>query len=173
MEKILVSACLLGSKVRYNGSDFQFESNVLEEWGSQGRIVPFCPEICGGLTIPRPSAEIQGQGGEAVLDGEGHVINIKGHDVTAAFIEGAMKALEAARENKVKLSILKENSPSCGSSTIYDGTFTGTLKSGHGVTAALFERNGIRVFSEKEIQAAAEYLEQIERSCSKSFKSFA
>lgn len=162
MLKILVSACLLGDRVRYNGSDVPCESNLLDLWKSEERIIPFCPEVAGGFPVPRPATEIVGRDGFAVLDGNGQVLDVKDHDVTACFIDGAARALEAARRNGVKLAILKEGSPSCGSTYIYDGTFSSIRKAGQGVTAALLERNGIRVFSEEEIEEAADYIAEIE-----------
>ena len=160
--KILVSACLLGDKVRYNGSDASCECNLLDQWKSEGRIIPFCPEVAGGFPVPRPAAEIMGRDGLAVIDGDGRVFDRRGHDVTGCFIDGATKALEAAQKNGVKLAVLKEGSPSCGSTYIYDGDFSGVRKDGQGVTTALLERNGVRVFNEKEIEAAARYLAQME-----------
>lgn len=162
--KILVSACLLGEKVRYDGSDASCQYDLLDQWKAEGRIVPFCPEIAGGFPVPRPAAEIMGQDGLAVIAGNGRVFDIKGQDVTGFFIEGATKALNSARKNRVKLAVLKDGSPSCGSAYIYDGSFSGIRKDGQGVTTALLERNGIRVFSEKEIEAAARYLAQLEGS---------
>jgi uncharacterized protein YbbK (DUF523 family) len=93
--KNLVSACLLGDKVRYNGSDASCECNLLEQWKAEGRIIPFCPEVAGGLPVPQPAAEIMGRDGLAVIDGGGRVFDRSGHDVTACFIDGATKALEA------------------------------------------------------------------------------
>lgn len=162
MMKILVSACLLGNKVRYNASNVECNNSILHAWLSEGRVVPFCPEVAGGFPVPRPAAEIMGNGGRAVLEGTARVIEISGEDVTAGFLSGAMKALEAAREHGVKLAILKEGSPSCGISIIYDGTFSDSVRAGQGVTAALLELNAIRVFSEEDIDAAAIYLEEIE-----------
>jgi len=160
---ILVSACLLGEKVRYTGADSLSAHPVLRRWLDEGRVVPFCPELAGGLGVPRPPAEIQGGGGAAVLDGQARVVTRGGADVTDAFVRGATLAAQAARARDVRLAILKEGSPSCGSSRIADGSFSGTKVPGHGVTAALLERDGVRVFSEHEIDAAAAYLLQIER----------
>ncbi len=159
--KILVSACLLGNKVRYDANDVPTDSKLLEKWQSENRLIAFCPEIAGGLSVPRLPAEIQGENGNAVLDGTAKVFDNKGNDVSANFINGAKKALETAQNNNVKVAILKEKSPSCGSSFIYDGTFLSVRKIGQGVTTALLERNGIRVFSDLEIEKAAEFLEII------------
>jgi uncharacterized protein YbbK (DUF523 family) len=162
-EKILVSACLVGNKVRYNAADVPCENDWLEQWKAEDRLVAFCPEVAGGLPVPRPPAEMKGSGGAAVLEGGGQVLDNAGRDVTEYFVEGAKKALETAQRNEIKVAILKENSPSCGSSFIYDGTFSGIRLEGQGVTTALLQQHGIRVFSEHEIAAAAVYLAELER----------
>lgn len=159
--KILVSACLLGQAVRYDGGACTADSGILREWVDQGLAVPFCPEVAGGLPVPRPPAEIRGSGGESVLDGSGRVVTRAGADVTLAFLRGARRALEAARAAAVRLAILKEASPSCGSHIIHDGSFSGECIPGQGVTAAMLRRHGIAVFSEQEIAAARELLERL------------
>ena len=159
--KILVSACLLGNKVRYDANDVPTESDLLDEWQSEGRLIAFCPEVAGGLSVPRLPAEIQSEDGNAVLDGTAKVFDNQGNDVSEHFINGAKKALETANNNNVKIAILKEKSPSCGSSFIYDGTFSSVRKIGQGVTTALLKRNGIKVFSDLEIEKAAKYLENL------------
>ena len=163
MKKILVSACLLGERVRYNGVFKSFESHVLESWNRRGWVVAICPEVVGGLSVPRPRSEISRDDGIQVLNGHKKVININGQDVTKYFLDGAQKALELALFHKVKLAVLKEGSPSCGSGYIYDGSFSGLKKPGKGVTAALLEENDIRVFSEREIPEAEEYLNKKRR----------
>jgi uncharacterized protein YbbK (DUF523 family) len=163
MIRILVSACLLGEEVRYNGRNATSTSPIVTKWLSEGRIVSFCPEVAGGLGVPRPPAEIQGIDGDSVLQGAGRVVTESGAEVTDAFLRGAQLALEAARAQNVRLAVLKDGSPSCGSGFVYDGTFSGQRRAGHGVTAALLERNAIRVFSERQLAEAAEYLEQLER----------
>jgi uncharacterized protein YbbK (DUF523 family) len=165
MIRILISACLLGDKVRYNGRDAASDSMILRAWLAEGRVVRFCPEVAGGLGVPRPPAEIVGgAGGGAVLDGAARLMTEGGADVTPAFLAGAQSALEAARANGVRLAVLKEGSPSCGVRRVNDGTFSGRKIDGRGVTAALLARHGIRVFSDEEIDAAAAYLRGIERS---------
>lgn len=159
--KILVSACLLGNKVRYDANDVPTESNLLDKWKDEGRLISFCPEVAGGLSVPRLPAEIIGTDGNAVLDGTAKVVDNQGKNVSKFFINGAIKALEAARSSSVKVAILKSKSPSCGSSFIYDGTFSSVQKVGQGVTTALFERNGIKVFSDLEIESAAEFLKNL------------
>ncbi|GAA4103740.1 DUF523 domain-containing protein [Actinomadura miaoliensis] len=166
MEKILVSACLLGSRVRYDGGAKRVDDRLLERWREEGRLVSFCPEVSGGLPVPRPPAEIVGSGpsadGTAVLDGTAQVVTDAGTDVTESFVRGARLALEAARRSGARLAILKEGSPSCAGHRIYDGTFSGTTTPGVGVTTALLERAGVRVFNEDELQSAAAYLEELE-----------
>ncbi|MEU6038028.1 DUF523 domain-containing protein [Actinomadura sp. NPDC047616] len=166
MEKILVSACLLGSRVRYDGGAKRVDDRLLERWRDEGRLVSFCPEVSGGLPVPRPPAEIVGSGpsadGTAVLDGTAQVVTDAGTDVTESFVRGARLALEAARRSRARLAILKEGSPSCAGHRIYDGTFSGTTTPGVGVTTALLERAGVRVFNEDELPSAAAYLEELE-----------
>lgn len=146
---ILVSACLLGVKVKYNGeSNF---NELLHKYEPYGHFLPCCPEVMGGLSVPRLPAEIKGGTGAEVSEGKAAVVNCDGENISAMFLSGARKALSLARENKVSAAILKENSPSCGSHSIYDGSFSKTKITGQGVTAALLRRNGIKVYSEKEL----------------------
>ena len=180
VERILVSACLLGVPVRYDGRAKDNDSGLLAQWRAEGRLVSFCPEVSGGLPVPRPPAEILLYGpssalaapaqivpglsrGEAVLDGTARVVTAEGADVTEYFLRGAALALKAASHNAVRLAILKEGSPSCGSHRVYDGSFAGTSVAGFGVTTALLTRNGIRVFSEDELDLAGAYLCSLEQ----------
>lgn len=156
MEQILVSACLLGSPVRYDGRAKRRDDATLTRWQAEGRLIPVCPEVAGGLPVPRPPAEITVIGRSTVIRTD------TGADVTAAYVRGAEHALEVAQRAGVRIALLKESSPSCGRHRIYDGTFSGTAVSGMGVTTALLERHGIRVFSEDEIPAARHYLERLE-----------
>ena len=105
----------------------------------------------GGLDTPRPPAEIVGGSGADVIRGTCSVCSKVGADVTTEFLRGAEKALSLAKEHRVQYAVLKESSPSCGSHTIYDGTFSGVKRAGEGVTAALLRAHGITVYSEKEI----------------------
>jgi uncharacterized protein YbbK (DUF523 family) len=158
MQKILVSACLLGEKVRHDGLVVPVSKMMIDILRSTAVMIPFCPEVAGGLPVPRSPAEISGKDGFDVLDGKAIIKNKSGDDVTLFYLNGAAKALETAIKNNIQVAILKEKSPSCGNSLIYDGTFTKTLKSGKGVTAALFERNGIHVFNQKEIEKAVKFI---------------
>jgi uncharacterized protein YbbK (DUF523 family) len=163
MERILVSACLLGRPVRYDGTGRRSDDALFQQWRREGRLVPVCPEVTGGLPVPRPPAEISGGRGADVLDGRARVLTRDGEDVTRHFVAGARHALDQARACGAKIAILKENSPSCGSLGVYDGTFSGTRISGEGVTTALLERHGIEVFAEDAIEAAAARLAELER----------
>jgi uncharacterized protein YbbK (DUF523 family) len=163
VEKILVSACLLGAKVRYHGGDAACDHPVLRRWAREGRLVTVCPEQDGGLPTPRPPAEIVGAGGGGAVVARAAVVRTAaGVDVTEAYRRGAERALAVAREQGIRVAILKEGSPSCGSSTIYDGAFSGTRVAGAGVTAALLRANGIRVFNEQELDAADACIRNLE-----------
>ena len=163
MESVLVSACLLGEAVRYNGGDKRCDHEVLARWLREGRVVAICPEVSGGLAIPRPPAEIaHPSGGAGVLAGTAQVFANDGRDVTAAFIKGAEVALARARARGIRIAVLKEGSPSCGSSYTYDGTFTGTRVLSPGVTTALLQRTGVQVFSEAQLIEADQVLLRLE-----------
>lgn len=148
---ILVSACLAGEAVRYDGRHCLQES--IAKLVAQGKAVMVCPEVMGGLPTPREPAEIVGGTGEDVLDGRAKVIDRTGKDVTAMYLQGAYAALELARKWSATRIVLKENSPSCGSSAIYDGSFSGQKVPGLGVTAALLRREGFDVVSEEALAA--------------------
>jgi uncharacterized protein YbbK (DUF523 family) len=155
VERILVSACLLGSRVRYDGGAKRLDDELVARWRTEGRMVAICPEVAGGLPVPRPPAEIVGGDGAAVLDGTARILTGSGQDVTRHFVRGAHRALEVARETGARVALLKETSPSCGCRQIYDGRFAGTRVPGQGVTAALLRRAGVRVYDEGRIRAAA------------------
>ena len=158
MSKILISACLLGEKVRYDGKDCLQTHPRLQECLQTGKIVLICPEMAGGLPTPRPPSEIQPNGtAEAVLNFQSKVLTKNGDDVSNEYRKGAHKALELAKQNNVVVAILKARSPSCGSKQVYDGTHSKKLVDGMGVTAQLLERNGIKVFDETEIDAAIDF----------------
>ncbi|MCB9494545.1 MAG: DUF523 domain-containing protein [Desulfobacteraceae bacterium] len=158
MAKILISSCLLGFKVRYNGSDMPVSDKNFEKLCSENQIIPFCPEVSAGLEIPRLPAEIQGGDGTDVLSGDARVLCNNGFDVTDSFLAGAKKALEICIRESIFFAVLTESSPSCGSKLIYDGSFSGIKKNGKGVTAALLENYGIKVFSQNEIPEIFEFL---------------
>ena len=152
--KILVSACLMGSPVRYDGAARTLTDRALQNWQAQGRLVPICPEMAGGLGVPRPAAEIpHGRSGEDVWAGTARVLTAAGVDVTGPYLAGAKAALALAQANRCGFALLADDSPSCGSRTIHDGRFAGQTHAGVGVTTALLRANGLAVFSEGEIDA--------------------
>jgi len=163
MEAILVSACLLGERVRYDGGDKRCEHPILQRWVREGRVVAVCPEVAGGLSTPRAPAEIEaGAGGTAVLRGTARVIDSSGKDVSAQFKAGAEAAVELVRSRHIRMAILKENSPSCGSSFSYDGTFSGRKVAFPGVSTARLLEAGLHVFSEDQLEQADALLKQLE-----------
>ncbi|MDQ0422677.1 uncharacterized protein YbbK (DUF523 family) [Peteryoungia aggregata LMG 23059] len=150
--KILISACLLGRPVRYDGKGKPLHDPLIERWKAEGLLVGYCPEQAGGLPTPRPPAEIEGgMNGEDVLAGRARVLEVTGGDVTAEFVEGGKKAVAFANEQNCRFALLIDCSPSCGSGFIYDGSFSGTRHPGFGVTAALMRAAGISVFSDRQI----------------------
>lgn len=146
LEKILISSCFLGNKVRYDGKDNLLTESAIQTWQREQRLVVICPELAGGLPIPRAPAEIQHH-----KHGQIKVVTNTGHDVTTAFEAGANEALRMCKLHGVRYALLKESSPSCGSSTIYDGSFSREKVAGQGVTTSLLQANGIKVYSEKNI----------------------
>lgn len=136
MENILVSSCLLGYNTKYNGKSNYNEK--IEELKSKYNLILVCPEVVGGLSIPRLPSEIK----------DNRVININNEDVTINYNKGANIALLLVKKYNIKKAVLKEKSPSCGSNTIYDGSFSGTKINGMGVTARLLKEYGVEIFSE-------------------------
>lgn len=161
MHKILVSRCLLGHRVRYDGGAHG-PYDLLQQWLDEGRVVALCPEVAGGLPTPRPPAEIAGGQGAQVLDGRLPVLTIDGADVTSAFVAGAQQALALVHEHGIRLALLKARSPSCGNLENYDGSFSGVRVAGEGVTAALLRRAGVQVFNEQQLDEARQALQVLE-----------
>ena len=155
--KVLVSRCLLGHRVRYDGGA-SGPYALLAQWQAEGRVIALCPEVAGGLPTPRAAAEIPGGQGVEVLAGKAAVITTEGEDVTEAFVSGARQALALVERHGIRIAILKANSPSCGNRLTYDGSFSGVKVEGQGVTAALLTRAGVQVFSELELEEAAKAL---------------
>ncbi len=151
--KILISACLLGEKVRYDGADALLDHPLIVKWQAENRLVPICPEVAGGLPIPRAPSEIINHGTTI------QVINSQDLDVTHYFIEGAQAALKLAKKHQCIAAILTENSPSCGSQMIYDGSFSGTKKPGMGANSALLRQHGIMVFNQYQLTQLARKLQ--------------
>lgn len=144
---ILVSACLLGLPTAYDGRGHPVAELV--RLAALGRVVPVCPEVAGGLPVPRPPAEIVGGSGGDVLDSRARVLTASGEDVTEAYIRGAEVAQALVRRYGIGLAVMKARSPSCSPSGIYDGTHSRRLVPGEGVTVALLRREGVRVISEE------------------------
>ena len=138
--RLLVSACLLGVNCRYDGGGKAIPA--LEALMELAELIPVCPEILGGLPTPRTPSERR----------DGRVVAKDGRDVTDAFQRGAGEALKLAELFGAKLALLKERSPSCGSGQIYDGSFSGGLTPGDGVTAELLKEGGVAVYGESRIQ---------------------
>ncbi len=136
---ILVSRCLLGEKCRYDGKDSK--SQRVEKALRGKEYVAVCPEVAGGLTTPRLPVEIEGE----------HLIRIDGKDVTAEYAAGVQACLNLVDENKIAKAILKSRSPACGCGQIYDGTFSGRLKSGDGVFTRALKSRGIACRTEEDI----------------------
>jgi uncharacterized protein YbbK (DUF523 family) len=143
---IAVSACLMGIPCRYNG--LSVHCPQLKKCLGNLAVLPFCPEVMGGLTIPRFPAEILHGDGKAVLNRQAYVYDAQGNDVTGIFIKGAESTVKWLKSHNVKAAVLKEKSPSCGVYWIYDGTFTGKLREGCGVTTAMIKQHPIHIFTE-------------------------
>ncbi|MEF2966242.1 DUF523 domain-containing protein [Paenibacillus sp. M1] len=145
---IIVSSCLAGMKVRYNGTDCPDE--IVKRLIDEKKAIPVCPELLGGFGTPREPAEIFGGTGEDVLDGRARVMSKSGEDVSGMYVKGAYETLRVVKESGATAIVLKEFSPSCGSSRIYDGSFGNRKIAGNGVTAALLKREGFAVLSEND-----------------------
>lgn len=148
MKKILVSACLIGTNCKYDGKNNACEAVI--KLKNKYELIPVCPETLGGLPTPRIPCEIA----------SGKVINRIGVDVTKFFAKGAKDALLIAKENNIQYAILKERSPSCGVSNVYDGSFSKTLVPGMGVFAKMLVRYGVKVYSENEIDKLLKDIEE-------------
>jgi uncharacterized protein YbbK (DUF523 family) len=145
-----VSACLLGIRCTWSGGD-KYKNDRAIELSKVETLIPVCPEQLGGLSTPRAPQEIQGGTGDDVLNGKCKVTNRDGKDVTREFIKGAEETLKIALQLKIKEFIAKSGSPSCGCGQIYDGSFSGRLIGGDGVTTALLKRNGLRIIPEEDL----------------------
>jgi uncharacterized protein YbbK (DUF523 family) len=159
--KLLVSSCLLGEDVRYDGANssvafnpnFSFSiKELFMDILCDNEVYSFCPEVAGGLGIPRVPAEIVKNDKPFIVKDE------KGVDVTINFLVGAKKALDICLEENIKVALLKANSPSCGNMNTYDGTFTKNIIEGQGLTARLLSENGITVFNENQLKDLAKFI---------------
>lgn len=140
MKPVLISACLMGLKCRYDGKSADFPSS--DRLREHFNLIPFCPEVASGLSIPRQPMELKDEG----------VIDAKGNDYTEYFQRGAQMILTLAQEKHCSVAILKEYSPSCGVNRIYDGTHSAIKINGSGLAARMLQENGIKVYSDLEIE---------------------
>ena len=145
MEKLLISACLLGENVKYNGKNNKIDTSEIAKYFE---FVPICPEVMGGLLIPRVPSERKND----------KVINHLGNDVTNNYELGKNIAINIAKNNHIKYALLKSKSPSCGNDLIYDGTFSHTLINKSGVTAEALKKIGVIVFNENQIDDLLHFL---------------
>jgi uncharacterized protein YbbK (DUF523 family) len=167
VERILVSACLLGRPVRYDGRSKAVGDPRLARWRDEGRLVLACPEMLGGLPTPRPAAEIEpGATAADVLAGRAAVRTAAGDDVTRAFLAGACATLQLALENGCHLALLQERSPSCGSLERHDGRFDGSTIADDGVTTALLRDRGVEVYGTDRLDDLADHLAALEPAVS-------
>ncbi|MGB0990017.1 MULTISPECIES: DUF523 domain-containing protein [Arcobacteraceae] len=159
--KLLVSSCLLGEDVRYDGGNSSVAFNPKFSFSSKelfmdilcdNEVYSLCPEVKGGLSTPRDPAEITS------VEKPFKVETINKEDVTINFLLGAKKALELCQEEGIKVALLKSKSPSCGNTKIYDGTFTGNLVENQGLTARLLSENGITVFNETQLKELQQFI---------------
>ena len=141
MENLLISACLLGNKCKYNGDSNLLDCDLIDALRKKYRLIPVCPEMAGGLSCPREPCEIVA----------GRVVSAGGMECTEAYAKGADCALKLSGKFSCREALLKERSPSCGYNTVYDGSFSHTLVPGNGITAGILIKNGIKVFGETEI----------------------
>ena len=142
---VIISSCLAGIPCRYDGKATTDAECM--ELVKTGKAKTACPELMGGLIAPREPCEIAGGDGHDVLAGRARVLNKKGEDVTEEFVAGAKKFLDYLQMEGADMVYLKAKSPSCGVGIIYDGTFSGKLKAGDGVLAALLKQNGIKLYA--------------------------
>ena len=152
--KVLISACLLGDNVKYSGGNNLTPEliTLLEKYNVD--IVKVCPEYFAGLPIPRLPSEIK----------ENKVFSNDGRDITEEFLDGAEKTYEVANREHADFAILKERSPSCGSSYIYDGSFSGKVIEGQGFTARKLNEENIIVFSEENLKEIEKYLVELAKN---------
>lgn len=146
---ILVSACLLGYHTKYDGGTNS--TPLLMQYISCEKFIPFCPEKLGGFPIPHPASEIINGSGQDVLAGKASVRHADGTDVTIKFMQGAKKTAELAQQHHITAAIVKQRSPSCGSTAIYDGTFAHHVRAGSGVATTALIKMGIPVYSEEDL----------------------
>ena len=152
MEKILISACLVGDKTRYDGKGHY--NPLIEKLLERFELVPFCPEVEGGLSVPRERSEIKNE----------KVLTESGRDVSFQFRNGAEKAYNICLYLGIRYAILVDRSPSCGSTQVYDGSFKGRLTNGEGVTTRYLKSKGIKIIPDTKIQDFLNHLEEKEEN---------
>lgn len=160
--KILVSACLMGFKVRYNGSDKPLVAKTLARWQQEQRLVTHCPELAAGLATPRLPAELNGGDGREALSARASILESDGRDVTQTYILAAWLALKTAQENDCRFALMTDGSPTCGSMKIYDGNFAGKTLPGQGVAAALLRQHGVEVYAEHQLSELIARINELE-----------
>ena len=147
-ESIIISACLLGPKCRYDGGN----SQISELDHLDLDFIPVCPEEAGELGIPRPPAELT-EFAKDVVEGRGKIINKNGDNVTQQFLDGSKKEISKLKSSNAQIAILKSRSPSCGYGQVYEGTFTGNLCKGNGIFSQMCEDEGVKVISSDHIDS--------------------
>jgi uncharacterized protein YbbK (DUF523 family) len=152
MKKVLISSCLLGKNVKYDGGNNSIlENDFIQFLKEQNLLIPVCPEVDGGLTVPRVPVEIL----------VNRAINRDGIDKTSEFTKGAELAVEQALNKDIKMAIMKSKSPSCGKDFIYDGSFTKTLIKKDGIAAGMLKKSNIKIFTENEIDDAYAFWKEL------------
>jgi uncharacterized protein YbbK (DUF523 family) len=151
-DKILLSRCFLGDNVRYNKVILTFNHPLITLWQKQNRFITICPEVAGGLSVPRDPAEIQQSNNE--------IITTSGVNVSDQFNLGAQQALKQCQLHNIRFALLKESSPSCGTTFIYDGSFSKKKILGQGITSQLLIQHNIKVFSENTIESLEALLDK-------------
>lgn len=165
VEKIFISSCLMGARVRYDGRAKTLDDQLLATWRAEGRLVALCPEMAAGLPTPRAPTEIApGATALAVLNGRAGIYDKDGLDMTGDFTQGADLALEVAQQNGCRFALLTDGSPSCGSTYVYSGDFDGQHVSGEGVVAARLRGAGIAVFAQDQLGDLARAVEEAENT---------
>lgn len=165
MQKIFVSSCLTGARVRHDGGTRTLENQLLATWRAEGRLVVLCPEMAAGLPSPRPAAEIApGATAKEVLSGRAGIYDINGLDVTYEMTQGARLATEVAQAEGCRFALLADGSPSCGSTYVHSGDFDGQRHAGEGVVAASLRAAGVAVYAPDQLLDLARDLEEAENT---------
>ncbi|MEV7972628.1 DUF523 domain-containing protein [Cellulomonas sp. NPDC089187] len=162
MLPVFASGCLGLARLRWDGRSVPIDDPIWSRWQAEGRLVQFCPEVAAGLPIPREPAEIVGGTAADVLDGTARVLGRTGTDLTDAFLRAAELGVQQIRQHRPALAVLVDRSPSCGSTTVYDGTFTGTRVPGRGLSAELLVREGVPLFTPATLADAADLVQRAE-----------